>query len=336
MVLSCTAMWVTVLLLPSNCSGKAGFWTEKQSFLWALGEDPTLLCSGKTILGKGVGTDLKRENRPERSARQSTSKIHIQANREVTWSHYSHGDVDSRSLGPGLILAPGITPCPPQHWHFPSICLTLSVFDIQTQVRALPPSLPLSDNQNQGKSKTQTQKLAYCVCFSSLAEVAAFLGHCSNLEQQNQQWIPLLLKSFLAGKAEQQQRAWRAVRGHPRRSAGHPRRCCHIGRGASHRTPCSPSFLKSGRLHSSSSSLVKLGESLLAVLVLRGCTIPVEESCPEAAGKSVRGKGSQTHPRTLAVGWGHWTPAEVSDQRWRGPAAGIHSLDHSDLIDLGK
>lgn len=53
MVLSRTAMWVTVLLLPSNCAGKAGFWTEKQPFLRALGEDPTLLCSGKTKLGKG-------------------------------------------------------------------------------------------------------------------------------------------------------------------------------------------------------------------------------------------------------------------------------------------
>lgn len=60
MVLSRTAMWVTVLLLPSNCSGKAGFWTEKQSFLRALGKDPTLLCSGKTKLGKGGGNGLKK------------------------------------------------------------------------------------------------------------------------------------------------------------------------------------------------------------------------------------------------------------------------------------
>lgn len=36
--------------------------------------------------------DVKREDKPGRSARQRASKIHTQANREVKWSHYSNVD----------------------------------------------------------------------------------------------------------------------------------------------------------------------------------------------------------------------------------------------------
>lgn len=119
-------------------------------------------------------------------------------------------------------------------------------------------------------------------------------------------------------------------------SACHPPRCYRIGKGASRRTPCSLSYLKSERLRSSSSFLVKLEESLSAVLLPRGCRIPAEESCPVGAGKHVHGKGSQTHPRTLATGSGYLAPAEGSGRHLRGPAAGIRNPDHSDPIDLVK
>lgn len=51
--LSCTAMWVTMCPLPSNCTGSAQFWTEKQPFLWALGGYPILFCTGKTFIKWG-------------------------------------------------------------------------------------------------------------------------------------------------------------------------------------------------------------------------------------------------------------------------------------------